>query len=418
MKKIAILINLVMALLICSNALAQTHLRLAWWGGDARHEMYNTLADMYEQQNPDIKLDREFADWGPYWERLATQTAGGNAPDILHMHQLNLEQYAGRGALLDLTPLVESSEIDLSNFSQGVIDSGKIGDRIYMVTLGNSAPGTHYNERLFAEVGVAAPGFEWTWDDFVSKAIALSDALGPDIYGVNDSGGWIDTLILYMRQQGKKLFEGDALGFTKEDLTAYWSIWEELRAAGAIPPAEMTAEFEGASHTDSLLARGTIAMQLMSGNQHKLYQAATEDPLGLTSLPRSNNPQAPYGDTVGGAYISLSSTTEHPEEAAAFINWFINDLEVAKIFNFEHGPPGSVVIQNALEGDLDPADVRLAKLMQFYSQALQAPDPIPAASAEVFAAFSRIHQELAFGQFASVEEAVDAFFEEVDFILN
>ncbi len=417
MKRIAILVNLLVALLV-SNVLAQTNLRLAWWGGDARHEMYNALADMYEQQNPDIKLDREFAGWGPYWERLATQTAGGNAPDILHMHQLNLEQYAGRGALLDLTPLVESGEIDLSDFSQAIIDSGTLGDHIYMITLGNSAPGTHYNERLFAEAGVAAPSFEWSWDDFVSTATTLSDALGPDIYGVNDTGGWNETLNLYMRQQGKKLFEGDALGFSKEDLIAYWSIWEELREAGAIPPADMTAEFEGASHADSLLARGIVAMQLASGNQHKLYQAVTEDPLGLTSLPRSNDSQAPYGDTVGGAYISLSSETEHPEEAAAFINWFINDLEVATMYNFEHGPPGSVVIQDTLGGDLDPADVRLANLMQFYSQSLQAPDPIPAASAEVFAAFSRIYQELAFGQFASVEEAVDAFFEEVDFILN
>ena len=44
--------------------------------------MYNNLSDMYEELNPNVTIEREFAGWGPYWEKLATQVAGGNAPDM------------------------------------------------------------------------------------------------------------------------------------------------------------------------------------------------------------------------------------------------------------------------------------------------------------------------------------------------
>jgi hypothetical protein len=45
-------------------------------------------------------------------------------------------------------------------------------------------------------------------------------------------------------------------------------------------------------------------------------------------------------------------------------------------------------------------------------------DVRPAQAAEVIAAYQRIYQELAFGNYGSVEEAVDAFFEEAEFILE
>jgi multiple sugar transport system substrate-binding protein len=417
-KHLKFVVMLIIFGLMGAPSFAQTTtLRLAWWGGDARHEMYNRLADMYQQENPNIRLEREFAGWDPYWERLATQTAGGNAPDILHMHQVFLAEYASRGVLMNLQPLIEAGTIDLSDFPQAIIDTGNYGDGIYMITLGNSAPGTHYNVRLFEEAGVEVPDFDWTWDDFERIVVELSDALGPNVYGVNDAGYWDQTLELFMRQQGKRFFDGGELGFDRDDLIEYWSMWERLRQAGAIPPADLTSEYAGVSHADSMLVRGTIAMQMMSGNQHKLYQDQTEDELGLTTLPRSSDPDAPSGDTVGGAYISISARTQHPEAAAAFVNWFVNDVEVARIYNNEHGPVGSETVQAVLSEQLDPADQRLAQMMNFVSQRVEPADDRPPRAGEVVAAFTRIYEELAFGRFASVEAAVDAFFDEADFIL-
>ena len=47
----------------------------------------------------------------------------------------------------------------------------------------------------------------------------------------------------FIRQQGKEFFDDEALGFEREDLVEYWQMWEELRAAGALPPQALMQEY-------------------------------------------------------------------------------------------------------------------------------------------------------------------------------
>lgn len=398
-------------------------MRLAWWGGDARHAMYNNLADLYQEENANIVLEREFAGWDPYWEKLAIDTAAGNAPDLIHMHQVFLSDYATRGALLDLGPLVESGQIDLTHFPQGIIETGMLSGTNYMITLGNSAPGVHYNTVIFEENGIPAPDYTWTWDDFKAIALALREALPADVYAVNDAGAWRGTLETYVRQQGYFLFAHEdnqplsQLGFPKEVLAEHWAMWDDLRQANAIPSAEITAEFVGASHADSMLARKLIAMHPMSGNQHKLFQNEMDDLIHLTTIPRGSEPDSLAGDVVGGAYLSIAAGTPHVEEAAAFVNWMVNNPAVARIYNAEHGPPGSLEMQALIADQLDPADVRLADMMAYIGPTARGEAPSPAGATEALNAMGRFYEQVAFGQL-TVSQAVDQYFDEADFILT
>lgn len=395
----------------------ETTLRLAWWGNEPRHNMYNDLADMYEELNPNITIEREFSGFGPYFELLATQVAGGNAPDIIHMHPNFIFDYGNRGALLDLTPLVESGQIDLSKFPQGIVETGMVEDKIYMITLGNSSVGMNYNPVLFEQAGVAEPTFEWTWADWMNTVLALNEGLDDGIYAMSDSGDDTRGFRVFLRQREKNLFDGDQLGFEPQDLHDYWQMWEELRAAGAMPPAAITQESEGLGHADSMLVKGQIAIVVNSGNQHKLYQEHMETELGLVPFPHSNNPDDPFGYTVDGAYISLAATTQHVDESAAFLNWFLNDPEVARIYNGEHGPPGNAENAALVRETAEPADQRLADMMAYIAPNAIPQGYQPAGGGEVITAFDRFYTELAFGNM-TLDEAVDGFFEETDFILN
>ena len=223
-------------------------LRLGWWGNEPRHNMYNDLADMYEELNPNVTIEREFAGWAPYWEKLATQVAGGNAPDIVAHAPQFLFDYGNRGALLDLTPLVETGQIDLSKWPQGIVDTGKIDDKIYMLTLGNSSVGMHYNPALFEEAAWLQPTFDWTWSDWQDTVLALNEALPEDVYAMSDSGDDARGFRVFLRQRDKLFFDGDQLGFEPQDLRDYWQMWEDLRAAGAMPPAALTQEMSQLGH--------------------------------------------------------------------------------------------------------------------------------------------------------------------------
>jgi multiple sugar transport system substrate-binding protein len=194
-------------------------------------------------------------------------------------------------------------------------------------------------------------------------------------------------------------------------------MWEDLRAAGTLPPAAMTQESSTLGHADSMLVKGQVAIQSNSGNQHALYQAHMDHELGLNPYPHSDNPDDPFGYTVDGAYISLSSSTQVIDESIDFLNWFLNDPDVALIYKGEHGPPGNATNAQMVREQASPAAQRLADV-----QAFIAPNAIPqgyqpVGGGEVIAAFDRIYTEMAFGEH-TLDEAVEAFFEEADFILN
>ena len=95
-----------------------------------------------------------------YWDKLATQVASQDAPDVIQMDAAYLGEYAGRGALLEL------KDVDLSKFDQPVADSGKVEGKQYAVTSGVNAMVVLANPALVAASGVALPDDKtWTWDD-------------------------------------------------------------------------------------------------------------------------------------------------------------------------------------------------------------------------------------------------------------
>jgi multiple sugar transport system substrate-binding protein len=73
---------------------------------------------LFEERNPGIDVTTSFQAFGSYWETLATETAGGNPPDVMQMDYRYLDEYAGRNALLDLTPFLDK-QIKLADWNPG-----------------------------------------------------------------------------------------------------------------------------------------------------------------------------------------------------------------------------------------------------------------------------------------------------------
>src|SRR5438876_194912 len=76
--------------------------RMAWWGGTDRARRTQEALTAYQRANPNIEVATESVGWGDYWTRLATQVAGGNAPDLIQMDYRYIFEYARRRALKPL----------------------------------------------------------------------------------------------------------------------------------------------------------------------------------------------------------------------------------------------------------------------------------------------------------------------------
>lgn len=63
-----------------------------------------TALEAYSEQNQGITFDSQFSDWGDYWNKLATASAGHNLPDLVQMDYKYIKQYADYGMLVGLNP--------------------------------------------------------------------------------------------------------------------------------------------------------------------------------------------------------------------------------------------------------------------------------------------------------------------------
>src|SRR5215210_7387386 len=152
----------------------EVRMRMAWWGGEARAKKWNQALDLYESKNP-VKISRETAEFTPYWEKMNTQMAGGNPPDVINMHS-QVTQFLFRNVLIPLDPYVQSGALNLKDVEQWEIDTGKVNGKTMMVSYGVTTPAVFWNTEMFKKAGVEPPKPTWTWDDFVSTANALSKA--------------------------------------------------------------------------------------------------------------------------------------------------------------------------------------------------------------------------------------------------
>ena len=118
-----------------ASAQARTRLRMAWWGGTDRARRTQEALAAYQRANPNIEVATETVGWGDYWTRLATQVAGGNAPDLIQMDYRYIFEYARRRALKSLDEFMPDP-LNIQDFGQANIDTGKVDNQVFGVSMG------------------------------------------------------------------------------------------------------------------------------------------------------------------------------------------------------------------------------------------------------------------------------------------
>jgi ABC-type glycerol-3-phosphate transport system substrate-binding protein len=99
--------------------------RFAWWGGEVRQQRWTEVAERFAEENPDLTVELEYADYDPFQDRFATQAAAGNAPDLFWIAGFNIMEFHTAGLYEDLEPWI-GEELDLSAFPDDVIDSWRL----------------------------------------------------------------------------------------------------------------------------------------------------------------------------------------------------------------------------------------------------------------------------------------------------
>lgn len=379
-------------------------IRATWWGGDSENGAINAALDAFTEESG-TEIGRETQAWDGYWDRLATQTAGGNAPDLIMQAGSQIPDYAERGTLLDLNT-ADGLEVDAVD--EGLRQFGAVEDELYGVVAASNAIGLVANEDLLAEAGVSLPDGEYTWDDLAQIAATTSDALGDDIWGLQDDGGDLILFIMSVRDDGRQFYADDgSLNATPEDLTAWLEYWENLRQNGAAPPADVTAEGQG-DLANTPLAQGRAAMDFGWTQDYVAWTRLIDNDVSINLPPYVA--ESPSLWMNAASLWSVSSTSADPEAAVETINHLINDESAIEALGVSLGMPPSQDARDQLAGTLSDEE---QSAMDYMDTVAETSTPLnrlwPAGFAELRTLLTELNEAVAFGS-TSIPDAVDQFF--------
>ncbi|MGQ7787231.1 ABC transporter substrate-binding protein [Nesterenkonia sp. K-15-9-6] len=388
-------------------------LRFSWWGSGLRVEQTEAIIDAFEQEHPHISIEGSYSDFGGHWEQLATQTAGGDAPDIIQMDDKYLREYADRGALLDLT------DVDTSGIDQDAVDNGRTEDGLFGITTGINSLALGANPELFAEAGVEMPDDEtWTWEDFAAITEELSANLD-DSYGTNETnepGGFQ----AWLRQQGQHLTtdEGE-LGFEADDLAEYYDYWLDLLHAGAMPPAGVMAENRGADPEQQLIHTGRVALAPMwTSSLAGISESAGVDMELLRFPSRTGSAENNGLWYKSSMFLSASSQTEHPEEAQLFIDFMVNDVDAGLLGLTDRGLPANPAVREAVLDAIDGQDLVSAEFIADIEDELAGPEPVPALGFSALQEIMMRYEDELYFERLTPQEAAERVHQEMEGVLD
>ena len=399
---------------VAAHAQAGTRLRCFWWGNPDRDKRTNAALNAYKAKSG-TDISAESLGWGDYWTKLGTQTAGGNAPDLIQMDYRYIFEYARRDTLLALDSL-NPKPLDLTTFSDSARDCGKVDGKLVGVTLGTNSKAMVYDTAMFEKVGVKALDPAWTWEDFGRIAGEISKVNPGKYWGSGDNSRWEQGFEHYLNQRGKFLYTADGkAAFTKDDVAAWFDLWDKLRKSGAVAPAEIGATNTGAIDQYEV-SRGTAAMSFANSNQIVAFQGIAKSKLGLSVFPNEKGMKS--GHYIKPSMLmSVSSKCKAPEEAAKVIQYLINDPEGVKALGIERGVPPSKTAQGVVSADLDDLGKLQVDFVAAVSKvAVPLPPPPPKGAGEIEKLMLRVADTVAFGK-ASVKDGAQQFFTEAESIL-
>lgn len=153
-------------------------------------------------------------DWGNYYDQIKAAYAGGTAPDVHVMHRHRVPEFAGLGAIAEISGDLAAAGIDPSDWSPAALDAVSFDGGIYGVPMDFHANLWHVNMDLMEQAGLVEDGkpvLPTSPEELLAHAQQFKDATGQD-YLAADFAQFplgVRTVLALLWQQDANIFTDD-----------------------------------------------------------------------------------------------------------------------------------------------------------------------------------------------------------------
>jgi ABC-type glycerol-3-phosphate transport system substrate-binding protein len=151
-------------------------IKVAFWGAPDEVNITAGIIEKWQARHPEIIVRLEHTPYRGYVDKLLTRIAGRSAPDIICTEVDLFVTFQTKGVLLDLNPYAKAdADLSLGDFYPEIMSRFTVDGKLYAIPR-DTAPFAcvYYNKRLFDEAKVPYPTDDWTLDDLLEKAKALT----------------------------------------------------------------------------------------------------------------------------------------------------------------------------------------------------------------------------------------------------
>ncbi|MDA9019875.1 extracellular solute-binding protein [Flavimaricola sp.] len=314
---------LALGTILAGPALAQTELTM-WYhgaGNDVELTLINQLVADFNASQADYVVSLESFPQGAYNDSVVAAALAGNLPDIIDVDGPVMPNWAWAGYMQPLT--IDESLIE--NFLPGT--KGYWDGQLYSIGLWDAAVALVTRQSILDELGLRTPTLAepWTGDEFMA-ALDAAKATGSYEYPLDLGMAWTGEWYPYAFSPFLQSFGGDivdrstyltAEGALNGDAAlAFGEWWQGLFADGYAPGTS-----QDPAARDNGFIEGKYAFS-WNGNWAALGALSVHDDTLFLPAPDFGN-----GSTIGAAswQFGISATSEHPEGAAAFIEFALQD---------------------------------------------------------------------------------------------
>lgn len=312
-----------------------TEITFMGWGGTEEDEGVRAAIDVFQQEEPGIKVTWLHTPEN-YGEKFLANIAAGNPPDTAFIGSDIYRTFIRDGVLLDITDQLQADELVGAD---GYFIEPQESDRCtqdgkwYGIGSCWVAPHIYYNADIFTEAGIEPPSNNpteaWAWDQFVETAKQLTvDAGGKhpgdagfdpeniERYGVHWPTWWIPVHSLIASNDGLWIDpETGLLAIDKPEATQAIQALADLVLVHQVMPQSTAIEALGMSNTQ-MLENGKLAMAI-DGSWALSWMHKISPTLGTASLPGLKHPAT----NMQAHLHSALAATAHPQEAWRWVRF-------------------------------------------------------------------------------------------------
>jgi multiple sugar transport system substrate-binding protein len=315
------------------------------------------VVPMWAEAHPDIELNMiRLSQEEGYIQREAMIAAG----EPLHVWSPNwggggFASDRVRGLLMDLTPLIEANDYDLSDFSPGLLAAYQTPDGAqWGMPFLSAGSYLFWNKDLFDAAGIDYPTTDWddpdwTWDAFLELAHDLTanyDDPNNTVYGAVAFAELLETPAR-LWGQGVWPEEAWATGFadsvTVTDdraVEAYQSFHDLAFVENVAPDPAATEALNALGGT---FASGRVAMQIQGGWGIWVYKGLLDDPngfcWGIAPLPAGREDAVERAVLWTDPWVITAGLSEEDTAVAWEFVQFLLSPEQMRLFSEVNGTP-------------------------------------------------------------------------------